>query len=105
SSRRRHTRSKRDWSSDVCSSDLMAATIRRIESPRRVLCHAVGAGVKFVERSSLTVGTRAKALLDKPAVAPGREPGTERPRGEERSEERRVGNGGRAGGAREASRD
>src|SRR5207249_5126323 len=25
SSRRRHTRSKRDWSSDVCSSDLMAA--------------------------------------------------------------------------------
>src|SRR5207249_5751752 len=28
SSRRRHTRSKRDWSSDVCSSDLTA--IRRI---------------------------------------------------------------------------
>src|SRR5699024_12222843 len=25
SSRRRHTRSKRDWSSDVCSSDLHAA--------------------------------------------------------------------------------
>src|SRR5437868_14415434 len=25
SSRRRHTRSKRDWSSDVCSSDLAAA--------------------------------------------------------------------------------
>src|SRR5699024_12046059 len=25
SSRRRHTRSKRDWSSDVCSSDLVAA--------------------------------------------------------------------------------
>src|SRR5207249_2767097 len=25
SSRRRHTRSKRDWSSDVCSSDLLAA--------------------------------------------------------------------------------
>src|SRR5699024_12039081 len=24
SSRRRHTRSKRDWSSDVCSSDLLA---------------------------------------------------------------------------------
>src|SRR5699024_11896915 len=27
SSRRRHTRSKRDWSSDVCSSDLGAASI------------------------------------------------------------------------------
>src|SRR5207249_5553902 len=27
SSRRRHTRSKRDWSSDVCSSDLNAAGV------------------------------------------------------------------------------
>src|SRR5699024_11279894 len=27
SSRRRHTRSKRDWSSDVCSSDLIAAAL------------------------------------------------------------------------------
>src|SRR6266513_5700231 len=26
SSRRRHTRSKRDWSSDVCSSDLLGLT-------------------------------------------------------------------------------
>src|SRR5437868_11431283 len=33
SSRRRHTRSKRDWSSDVCSSDLIglpAALLRRV---------------------------------------------------------------------------
>src|SRR5437868_9310571 len=28
SSRRRHTRSKRDWSSDVCSSDLVARATR-----------------------------------------------------------------------------
>src|SRR5699024_12008030 len=28
SSRRRHTRSKRDWSSDVCSSDLPAPKVR-----------------------------------------------------------------------------
>src|SRR5207249_6310335 len=27
SSRRRHTRSKRDWSSDVCSSDLLSLTV------------------------------------------------------------------------------
>src|SRR5699024_12067547 len=27
SSRRRHTRSKRDWSSDVCSSDLANSTV------------------------------------------------------------------------------
>src|SRR5207249_7646904 len=31
SSRRRHTRSKRDWSSDVCSSDLLS-TDRRTEA-------------------------------------------------------------------------
>src|SRR5437868_11096116 len=30
SSRRRHTRSKRDWSSDVCSSDLNFFTIRDV---------------------------------------------------------------------------
>src|SRR5438067_188970 len=39
SSRRRHTRSKRDWSSDVCSSDLPRTTppspARRACSPRR----------------------------------------------------------------------
>src|SRR5437868_14596843 len=36
SSRRRHTRSKRDWSSDVCSSDLLSAAWRRITAgPRR----------------------------------------------------------------------
>src|SRR5699024_11905975 len=29
SSRRRHTRSKRDWSSDVCSSDLVTRTVNR----------------------------------------------------------------------------
>src|SRR5438067_4043902 len=29
SSRRRHTRSKRDWSSDVCSSDLAVTTVLR----------------------------------------------------------------------------
>src|SRR5207249_9773817 len=37
SSRRRHTRSKRDWSSDVCSSDLSSARAPRprAPSPRR----------------------------------------------------------------------
>src|SRR2546429_6856201 len=33
SSRRRHTRCSRDWSSDVCSSDLVPAPTRR-ENPR-----------------------------------------------------------------------
>src|SRR5207249_1397776 len=31
SSRRRHTRSKRDWSSDVCSSDLMAGWLAKVK--------------------------------------------------------------------------
>src|SRR2546421_7209587 len=31
SSRRRHTRSDRDWSSDVCSSDLILQAIHRLE--------------------------------------------------------------------------
>src|SRR5699024_11533842 len=34
SSRRRHTRSKRDWSSDVCSSDLTAKLNRRVIKAR-----------------------------------------------------------------------
>src|SRR5256885_14053915 len=34
SSRRRHTRLQGDWSSDVCSSDLVAATFVRRASPR-----------------------------------------------------------------------
>src|SRR5699024_12159783 len=38
SSRRRHTRSKRDWSSDVCSSDLhLRAKLREARTVRYVL--------------------------------------------------------------------
>ena len=40
SSRRRHTRSKRDWSSDVCSSDLAAAQGRPRAAPGRQGRHA-----------------------------------------------------------------
>src|SRR5699024_11517440 len=31
--RRRHTRSKRDWSSDVCSSDLLVAVLSALSLP------------------------------------------------------------------------
>src|SRR5699024_1048665 len=42
SSRRRHTRSKRDWSSDVCSSDLTMSEVFKFfeENP----CDAIGIG-------------------------------------------------------------
>src|SRR5699024_5217551 len=36
SSRRRHTRSKRDWSSDVCSSDLNNSISQRIDSSNNI---------------------------------------------------------------------
>src|SRR5207249_8682932 len=65
SSRRRHTRSKRDWSSDVCSSDL------ELREERRVL-PAYPQGVHH-QRVHAEVGTSVRKLQ----------------RG--RSEERRVG--------------
>src|SRR5699024_12033720 len=49
SSRRRHTRSKRDWSSDVCSSDLNTGPLVRGRSPAPAgeqipSCPSCGAG-------------------------------------------------------------
>src|SRR5690606_39309915 len=41
SSRRRHTRFSRDWSSDVCSSDLFLAHILQFQF-HRALCRAAG---------------------------------------------------------------
>src|SRR2546429_9793135 len=45
SSRRRHTRCSRDWSSDVCSSDLAGMSVRALVRPhgdRSVLGYRVG---------------------------------------------------------------
>src|SRR5215469_18044459 len=42
SSRRRHTRSLRDWSSDVCSSDLPEGESRSNWQVMRLLAHALG---------------------------------------------------------------
>src|SRR5699024_913223 len=45
SSRRRHTRSKRDWSSDVCSSDLPGLLLGLVRSVHRqaLLAPSIGA--------------------------------------------------------------
>src|SRR5699024_11883537 len=50
SSRRRHTRSKRDWSSDVCSSDLNSSVpsvagsiVKSLEDNKQVELHTIGA--------------------------------------------------------------
>src|SRR5690349_25072418 len=76
SSRRRHTRSLRDWSSDVCSSDLGGGRPRRLPAARR-------AG-------------RRRPLLWHPRRQPGRDAARRCPR----SEERRVGKSVDLGGRR-----
>src|SRR5699024_11756787 len=83
SSRRRHTRSKRDWSSDVCSSDLpgvFCAAARRFDRPEP----AVARGVPQI--AGLGVGGAKEDTLS-------------RMRRRTRSEERRVGKEGRYGGS------
>src|SRR5699024_11916183 len=42
SSRRRHTRSKRDWSSDVCSSDLHAVRLAFKEGAKNIKVMSTG---------------------------------------------------------------
>src|SRR5207237_5465189 len=54
SSRRRHTRFKCDWSSDVCSSDLTGR-----ESPHDLLQHAFGAYVGRQERTAYELMRRS----------------------------------------------
>src|SRR5207249_9425668 len=84
SSRRRHTRSKRDWSSDVCSSELTP-----------------------VWRSGLPGTTTAMPHPDTTPPAPravGRGTGEQAKLSRARSEERRVGKEGGCGGSRELCR-
>src|SRR5699024_11769276 len=81
SSRRRHTRSKRDWSSDVCSSDL----------PRLRLRRRAQLGRERLERLELVIRERRHPPGNAATVLHG--DGAERVN---RSEERRVGKEGRA---------
>src|SRR5207253_8410246 len=85
SSRRRHTRWPRDWSSDVCSSDLSGG--RELLAPREIFEPAAG--------SNISRGARSSRPPDRPAPWPGRTPSG-------RSEERRVGKRGSIGGRRSA---
>src|SRR5207249_8498273 len=92
SSRRRHTRSKRDWSSDVCSSDLAAGGVlgvpALVPAGLRLPAFATSAGVALIA-----------AVLARARTAHRTDPKSERRlrfwRG--RSEERRVGKEGRGG--------
>src|SRR5207302_2982335 len=94
SSRRRHTRFSRDWSSDVCSSDL---TLRAL----------VGSLQERVQHRGHEVCDRDAFALDDLAqigwVLVSSRARHDQPRAEQqrRSEERRVGKEGRYGGTEE----
>src|SRR5690242_20924227 len=93
SSRRRHTRLPCDWSSDVCSSDLLEEVVAAVELPRLLALRddrpGAGGGVEGGDpRPARAHALGERALRD--------ELDLELPR-QERSEERRVGNGGMGG--------
>src|SRR5690606_40754473 len=84
SSRRRHTRSPRDWSSDVCSSDLLLARVIADEQGlRQVLRNLCENALRYTPGGGeIVVCTRLEERP--PEGAEG---------GAQRSEERRVGQG------------
>src|SRR5699024_11794100 len=82
SSRRRHTRSKRDWSSDVCSSDLLFAL---------TLCNGKEISPEHLGLSSHTPALMQPTLPLRPPEQPLADFLEDIERQEIRSEERRVG--------------
>src|SRR5207245_7192078 len=88
SSRRRHTRCYRDWSSDVCSSDLIQ---RRLDGARQVRQFAVGSGIGALLALVQLTGALCLMLLYSPSLTLAFLATTPR------SEERRVGKECRTG--------
>src|SRR5699024_11734054 len=82
SSRRRHTRSKRDWSSDVCSSDLDLDLIKKKRHAIVVISEKITDVHQFAKKVSLNTGFSGRATI-LGHVQRGGAP--------TRSEERRVG--------------
>src|SRR5690606_41168218 len=95
--RRRHTRFSRDWSSDVCSSDLaFNAVVVEAESSGRLMFYGQGAG--GAPTASAVMGDLVMAARNR--VQGGRGPRESKYAQLEiapmsRSEERRVGEAGR----------
>src|SRR5207253_5053356 len=93
SSRRRHTRWPRDWSSDVCSSDLYQSVSRWCGRPS-------GDTLILPSVAAADVGDECKGGIRDRHLMPW-----ERRRCNWRSEERRVGKEGGVGGGRESCRE
>src|SRR5207249_9598522 len=98
SSRRRHTRSKRDWSSDVCSSDLPSPGYSRNRSRQRTCRQA---RESMAESSTILLVDDEEAVrkvLTFPLERDGYNVVQAADGEEARSEERRVGKEGGGGG-------
>src|SRR5207248_6744031 len=98
SSRRRHTRSYGDWSSDVCSSDLRDLTHLLGQLSLFNLELPIGGIQLMLEPPNLGMGIGVDAALQREIALEGADLGPELHGGGRRSEERRVGKGWRAGG-------
>src|SRR5207247_6575435 len=94
SSRRRHTISTRDWSSDVCSSDLMVVAMVAVV-PGKVLERDIVVRAVLDLLAGVLIVVPAVALDDVARAAKQIQPVGLPHRG--RSEERRVGKEGRCG--------
>src|SRR3989442_10717939 len=82
SSRRRHTRCGRDWSSDVCSSDLEGEVTQAIEPPGRGLVFVSGELWRATAQEPVRKGARVRVvkvdgltLLVEPTEPASRPPG------------------------------
>src|SRR5207253_7754195 len=84
SSRRRHTRWPRDWSSDVCSSDLGTTHIAVIDAQGNMIALTPSGGVfrksAFAPELGCTLSTRSEMFVLEDghpnALAPGKRPRT-----------------------------
>src|SRR5439155_7303683 len=94
SSRRRHTRWPRDWSSDVCSSDLVVSIIGTAEAKSKVLVARAAAQAERLEDLDFSPRATLCALVER-AFPVDLYQQVEDPISH-RSEERRVGKEGRS---------
>src|SRR3989449_4570241 len=71
SSRRRHTRCSRDWSSDVCSSDLRHTRVSGHEAREWSIESDIGGGLSYVRAIGIELGMPPQAVAVESDVPPG----------------------------------